>query len=212
MGPMSDETPQSADAVRPGKVLVAMSGGVDSSVAAAHRQAGMLLDQRRRRRPARRRPARHPVLRLQLQARLRADHRLLRGRVQRRPHAQPVRALQRLAQVRQAPRLRRQIGADSSPRALRPHRHATPPGTALLRRGVDHARTSPTSSSACPRDRWTQMLLPIGEMHQARVRELAERASACRCSTSPTARRSASSRQRLRGPRRASRRPDLAAT
>jgi tRNA-specific 2-thiouridylase len=35
MGPMPDQAHQSADAVRPGKVLVAMSGGVDSSVAAA---------------------------------------------------------------------------------------------------------------------------------------------------------------------------------
>ena len=117
----------SASVSRRDRVLVAMSGGVDSSVAAAlparagvrrhrrdpeavGRRVRLRLLQRRRRRgrPARRRAARHPALRVQLHRRLRRRRRRsLRRRVRGRPHAESVCRVQPLDQVRPAPRARR---------------------------------------------------------------------------------------------------------
>ena len=114
---------------RVSRILVAMSGGVDSSVAAAilHErgprgrrrldapprrgrhvlrvQEELLLARRGRRRPARGRPARHPVLRHEPRARVRRRRPpAVPRRLPRRSDAEPVRRLQHVREVRGAAR------------------------------------------------------------------------------------------------------------
>ena len=160
------------------RILVAMSGGVDSSVAAAllheqgHEVVGvwmrlhdvadtllrvqeeLLLARRRRRRPPGRRPARHPVLRHEPRARVRRRRApAVPRRVPRRPDAAPMRRLQHVRQVRGAarsgaPPVRLRGGRDRPLRAAR--RRAGRRGAAAPgpRRAT---RTRPTSCTACAR-------------------------------------------------------------
>ena len=174
------------------RVLAAMSGGVDSAVAAARAvdaghdvtgvhlalaknpqsfrsgARGLLLARGRPRRPAGRRRAGHPVLRLGPVRPVRGRRGgRLRGRVRRRPHPQPVPAVQREDQVRgragpgPGPGLRRRVhrplraaGAD------RPRGRAAPgrrrgQGPVLRARG---AHPGPAAALA----------LPPGHLGQAR--------------------------------------------
>ena len=183
-------------------VLVAMSGGVDSSVAAAllveqgHRVIGVtmktfcysevegpsqtccgldgIMDARRGGRPAR-----DPALRLRRGAGLhpRRDRRL-RVRVRRGPHAQPVRALQREHEVpRPAPAAARSSAATPSPPGTTPAWAPDDAGEprAAARPGR-RTRTRRTSSGACPRELLPQLLFPLGELTKPEVRERARRA------------------------------------
>ena len=125
------------------KVLLAMSGGVDSSVAGAllreqgHDVVGVTMKlwggdsdtgccsvERRRRRPARRPAARHRPPRVQLRRRLRHARRgAVRRRPRRRRHAQPVHRVQSPPQVRSAAAARRSARLRCRRhRASRPHR------------------------------------------------------------------------------------------
>ena len=125
------------------RVVVAMSGGVDSAVAAARcvaaglRRVGislrlardgggqLLLARRLPRRARGRRPARHPALRLRLAATPSSARvvRAVRRRVPGRADAEPVRALQPAREVRPALAARPRAGrAPPRDRALRAHR------------------------------------------------------------------------------------------
>ncbi len=166
---------------RMSRILVAMSGGVDSSVAAAllheqgHEVVGvwmrlhdvadsyvrvpeeLLLRGRGRRCPARRRPAGDPVLRHEPGAGVRRRrHRAVRRRLPRRPHAQPVRRLQHDRQVRRPAR------TCPAPLRLRGRRHRplrAPPGGRDARTAHGpcspwprtRPRTRPTSCTGCAR-------------------------------------------------------------
>jgi tRNA-specific 2-thiouridylase len=110
-----------------------------------------------------------------------------------RADAQPVRALQRLAQVRQAARVRR---ADRRRRVASGHYARVDHGDGAGRspRGVDHGKDQSyvlfgdavaEAGRDAPADR---------RVHQARDPRDRRASGACRSSTSPTARRSASSR------------------
>ena len=169
------------DLVAVARILVAMSGGVDSSVAAAllheqgHEVVGVWMrlhdvaDSYSEVRKsccsadaaddARRVAARlgHPVLRHEPRARVRGRrHRAVHRRLPRRPDAQPVRRLQQLREVRRAarqgpPPVRVRGRRDRPLRPPRGRRHG--------RRAARHARprrgrgrrTRPTSSTACAR-------------------------------------------------------------
>ena len=142
------------------RVLVAMSGGVDSSVAAAllreagprrhrrHAQAlgrrvrlGVLQRRRRRGRPPGRRPARHPALRLQLHRRLRrARRRALRRRATP-PARRPTPASSATARSSSAGCSSGPTPSAStrSPPGTTPGSSATADGLALAR-GVDRAK------------------------------------------------------------------------
>ena len=172
----ADPLGQGVDGVS--RILVAMSGGVDSSVAAAlvaragsrrrrrldapprrrrhllRVQEELLLARRGRRRPARRRPARDPVLRHEPRARVRRRRpAAVPRRVPRRPDAEPVRRLQHLREVRGAarsgaPPVRLRRGGDRPLRAAgrrRRRRRAAGPGP---RRAT---RTRPTSCTGSAR-------------------------------------------------------------
>ncbi len=148
------------------RVLVAMSGGVDSSVAAArlveqgyevvgrHDEAVLLRRRRARpplllarldqRRPRRRPHARHPALRAEPRRPVRAARdRQLRQRVQPGPDADPLRAVQLVHQVPRSPRPRRRA-------RLRVHRHRP------LRRGAGRRALSGARSQQGPE------LFPLG--------------------------------------------------
>ena len=142
------------------KIVVAMSGGVDSSVAAArlaaqghdivglsmqlYDQRGgetlrpLLLARRSARRPARGRDRRLPALHRQLRAAVPRDrHRRLRARVRRRAHADPVRPLQQRSEVLHSARSRPRPGRHARRhRTLRPRdaRGRRPVGAAPRRR------------------------------------------------------------------------------
>ena len=161
------------------RVLVAMSGGVDSSAAAAllveqgadvvgvwmrlHDGADVvqlheplvLLARRRGRRAPRGRPAGHPVLRPEPRTRVRGRRaRSLRGRVPRGPHPEPLRGLQLGGQVRGAP------GAGAAPLRLRRRGHRP------LRAGGGDGRRGPPGRPAFPpagrrRSRQGPELLPL---------------------------------------------------
>ena len=169
---------------RPGpeRVLVAMSGGVDSSVAAAlvarsgadvvgvwmrlhdkadaarRPEAHLLLVRRGRGRAPGGRPAGHPVLHPEPGARVRGGRAgPVRGRLPRRPHAEPLHRLQHDGQVRGAPGprpppLRRAPGRD---RPLRPGRgrDAATGGDAAGRRRPA-TRTRATSCTGWARRSW----------------------------------------------------------
>lgn len=145
---MTETSPRTENPPRPLRVLAAMSGGVDSAVAAARaaeaghdvtgvhralRQPAVLPDRCARllhhrglpRRPPRRRRDRHPLLRLGPRRTLpRGRGGGLRRRVRGRAHPQPLPAVQREDQVRRPPRqgprprLRRRLH-----RPLRHRRH-----------------------------------------------------------------------------------------
>ena len=189
---------------RPGsadmRVIAAMSGGVDSSVAAArmvdaghevvrrppgavahrlgrpHRVARLLHPRGRPRRPARRRPARHPVLRVgPVRAVPRRRDRRLRRRVPQRPHPQPLPALQREDQVLR--RARPRAGAWTSTR----WRPATTRGssTAPTGRSCTAPSTRPRTSRTCwacsPPSSWLTRRSRSATTSRTVVRDEAER-------------------------------------
>ena len=176
-------------------VLVAMSGGVDSSVAAAllveagcrggrrvhaqrrHRRRraprspGMLRDGRRGRRPPRRGPARNPVLRRRPRGRVRRPDGRVRRRVPPRPHAEPVHRVQPPVQVR-APAGSRGRGGrrrrrDRPLRADRPTRERPPRDRA---RRATPRRTSRTCCFRCARKSSRGPAFPLAPFTKPEVR------------------------------------------
>ena len=177
-------------ATRPSRVVVAMSGGVDSSVAAAlvassgaersacrcscttsataprARRFGSCctLDDLARCAP-RRRGDRHSALRHELRAAVRGSgHRQLRWRVRRRPHSPALRALQQRPQIRDAAR--------TCPRPRRRTARHRPLRTRRARRGrragiasgaaSTRPRTSRTSCSRSTRRSCRARSFPVG--------------------------------------------------
>ena len=198
------------------RVLVAMSGGVDSSVAAAlmkeeghevigatlkmwegtvgrssHR--GMLHRQRLRRRPPGRRPTRHSVLRPQLHGALpeRGD-RSVRRRLQHGRTPNPCVECNRTRQVLEAARAERRllVVISSSP--------ATTPGSRRRKVGINccgariATRTSPTSCHARPAANWPGSGSRSAISKRRRPAK-SQRSSGCGPRTSPIARTFASS-------------------
>ena len=205
----SDRPPVAADPLparpsrRMSRILVAMSGGVDSSVAAAllheqgHEVVGVWMRLHDvadsysefsksccsrgcgRRCPARRRPAGHPVLRDEPGARVRGRrHRAVRRRLPRRPHAQPVRRLQHASSSSA-----RCWDAPGSSTAARPSRPATTPAAAWSTRRTARGpcspgpptrpRTRPTSCTGCGRTSCAHSRFPLGDLTKPEVREIA---------------------------------------
>ena len=174
------------------RVLVAMSGGVDSSVAAAllleagHDVVGVTLklwggdsdrgccsvadvDDARSRRPA----PRHRPPRLQLRRRLRrARGGAVRGRPRRRPHAQPVHRVQPPPQVRPP-------AAPGRRARLRRRRHRPPrPDRRAGRRAPaapTRPRTSPTCCTCSDPTQLARIRFPVGDLTKAEVRGRAAR-------------------------------------
>ena len=193
-GPSSSFGPRSArhDDGESTRVLVAMSGGVDSSVAAAllarrrarrHRRdpeavgrrvrLRVLQCRRRRGRPPRRRPARHPALRVQLRRRVRlARRRALRRRLRRRPYAQPLRRVQPVDQVRPSARAGRRArvrrGRDRPPRT---RAVATRRAGGSCCRGSDPAKDQSYVLYMLGQPELGRTLLPVGELTKAQVRD-----------------------------------------
>ena len=163
------------------KVLAAMSGGVDSSVAAAllvedgHDVTGvtlqlwagaavdarLLLGGRDRRRPPGGPPARHRPRGLDLHRRVRRPGgRPLRGRPRRRAHAQPVHRVQPPPQVRPPPAAGGGRSASTrSPPATTPGRRRAG-GRPPLRGAPTRPRTSPTCSTCWARPSWPAACSP----------------------------------------------------
>ena len=186
------------------RVLVAMSGGVDSSVAAAllHDQGDevvgvwmrlhdvadsysefqqeLLLARRRRRRPAGGRPAGHPVLRHEPRARVRrrraaaVPRRLPRG-----ADAQPVRRLQHVREVRRA------AGPGAAPvrvrrrrdRPLRAARRRATDGRASAScRALDDDKDQTYFLYGLRQDQLARARFPLGELTKPEVRSSGPRA------------------------------------
>ena len=202
------------------RIVVAMSGGVDSSVAAAllaerattssacrcsstisataPRPFGTLLLARRPARRAARRGARsafpHYIVNFERSSTSTVVVEL-RARVRGRPHADSLRALQQRPEVRDAGRARRRVR----------RRRASPPATTRassatsdrrryrLRRGVDPAKDQSYFLFSLTQEQLAHAMFPVGDLTKADGARLRARAAACRSPTSRTARRSASS-------------------
>ncbi len=198
----------------PMKVMLGVSGGVDSSVAAlllqqaGHEVEGLFMQnweeddaqrplQRRRRPQGRRgrvRPPGHAFSCTQLRRRvLEWRVRAFPGRVPRRAHAQPRRVVQSRDQVSNFPRRGARAGRrEDRHRPLRPDR--------LPRRRVAAAagastrpRTRPTSCMRWARQQLAATLFPIGETAQGRGARIGPRGRVCRRTPRRTPPASASS-------------------
>ena len=191
-------------APRPLRVLAAMSGGVDSAVAAAraaeagprrdrrppralrepavvpHGRARLLHHRGLARRPPRRRRHRHPVLRVGPRRALpRGRRRGLHRRVRGRPHPEPLPALQREDQVRRAAgqgaRARLRRGLH---RPLRHGRRATTDGTRELHRASDMAKDQSYVLGVLDDRQLAHAMFPLGDTLTTKdeIRAEAERA------------------------------------
>ena len=181
------------------RVLVAMSGGVDSSVAAAlparrgsrrhrgHAQAlgrperlGVLQRRRRRGRAARRRAARHPALRLQLHRRVRRARRRVRTSTRTRTRRTPNPCVECNRSIKFGALFERMtaLGFD----ALATGHHARIVRDDAVGRGsravATARRTSRTCSTCSGARQLARTLLPVGELTKAEVRAEADAARA----------------------------------
>ena len=205
------------------RVLVAMSGGVDSSVAAAllveaghdvvgrHHEAvgrplrhGLLLGRRRRRRPAGGPAARHRPSRVQLLRGLRPPSgRRLCGRPRRRA-ARRTRASSATATSSSTGCWPGPTSSASTrwPPAITPGSRPAPVAAGRLRRGVDPAKDQSYVLHMLGQAQLARVRLPVGELTKAEVRPIAAD-SGCAPRPSRTARTCASSPGRA-GARRSS--------
>ena len=183
------------------RIVVAMSGGVDSSVAAAllaeqgHEVIGLsmqLYDQSEGQtsfgsccslddlHDARRVAAahRHPALHRELRAAVRRAGRLeLRQRVRRRPDAAALRALQQRPEVRDAARARRAASAPtrSRPATTRASSATRRPAAIVLKRGVDPAKDQSYFLFSLTQEQLARAVFPVGDRPKDAVREYARR-------------------------------------